>query len=235
MAKVFKYILIKKNICAKLVLQNRKGDYNMPRKDAFKNKDKVLEHIKRHVKTNGFPPSVREICAACDIKSTSTVHLYIEKLIEEGHLEKFATLPRALKIKNNDEDFSEKVKNVPILGKVAAGVPILAAENMEGSFPLPLELTGEGAEVFILSVKGDSMIEAGILSGDFLIVRHQNSANNGEIVVAMLEDEVTVKKFFKEKDYIRLQPENSSMAPIIISNSAHINIIGKVIGVIRKM
>lgn len=206
----------------------------MPRKDAYLKKEAVFEYIKTQVKINGFPPSVREICQAVGIKSTSTVHAYLEKLKEEGHLEKIPSSSRALKILNDVEDIRERITSVPILGKVAAGVPILAEENFEGSFPLPNELIGQGAETFILKVKGDSMIEAGILDGDFLIIRHQSTAVNNDIVVAMMEDEVTVKRFFKEKDYIRLQPENSALSPIIVRNG-HIEILGKVIGVIRKM
>lgn len=216
-----------------MIYKTDEGVFILPRKDAFKNKDKVLEFIKNQVRTNGFPPSVREICAACQIKSTSTVHLYINKLIEEGHLEKFAARPRAIKITRGTGDWSEKVIGVPILGKVSAGAPILATENIEGDFPLPIEFTGEGADVFILRVKGESMIEVGMLDGDFVVVRQQNTAYNGEIVVAMIDNEVTVKRFFKEKDYFRLQPENSQMAPIIVRNN--LSILGKVVGVIRKL
>src|SRR5690349_11566407 len=135
----------------------------MPRKDAYLKKEAVLQYIKTQIRTNGFPPSVREICKAVGIKSTSTVHSYIEKLKEEGYLAKTPSSSRALKIISDADDISEKVTTVPILGKVAAGAPILAEENLEGSFALPNELTGQGAQTFILKVKGDSMIEAGIL------------------------------------------------------------------------
>ena len=206
----------------------------MARKDAYLKKVAVLEYIKKQIKVNGFPPSVREICQAVEIKSTSTVHAYLEKLKEEGHLEKFPSSSRALKIINDVQDIQEQITSVPILGKVSAGLPILAEENREGSFALPNELIGKGAESFILKVKGDSMIEAGILDGDFLIIRQQNTAVNQDIVVALMEDEVTVKRFFKEKDAIRLQPENRALSPIIVKNG-HLQILGKVVGVIRKM
>jgi repressor LexA len=206
----------------------------VPRKDAFLKKEAVFQYIKSQVKINGFPPSVREICQAVGIKSTSTVHAYLEKLKEEGLLEKSPSASRALKVISEVEDISQKVTSVPILGKVAAGTPIFAEENIEGNFAVPNELIGKGADTFILKVKGDSMIEAGILDRDYLVIRRQNTAINNDIVVALMEEEVTVKRFFKEKDYIRLQPENSELNPIIVRNN-HIQILGKVIGVIRKM
>lgn len=207
----------------------------MVRKNSYLKKNAVLQYIKERLKTHGFPPSVREICQALDIKSTSTVHIYLEKLKEEGLLEKFPSSSRAIKLIDQQKEIREAVIDVPILGNVAAGVPIFAEENLQGTFPLPLALTGQGAEVFILRVQGDSMIEAGIFQGDYLIIRQQNSAVNGEIVVALLNDEVTVKRFYKEKDHIRLQPENSALMPILVSKRGMVQILGKVTGVIRKL
>jgi repressor LexA len=206
----------------------------MDNMNSFEKKEAIYNYIKNQVKVNGFPPSVREICTSLGIKSTSTVHAYIEKLKKDGLLEKTPSTSRALKLIDDEQNIIDNIVNVPILGKVAAGLPILAEENMEGSFSLPIEFAGQGAQSFILKVRGESMIEAGILNGDYLVVRHQNTAINSDIVVALIDDEVTVKTFYREKDCIRLQPQNKHLNPIIINNGS-ISILGKVIGVIRKI
>jgi len=202
------------------------------------NGQKILEFVNKEVYEKGYPPSVREICKAVGLKSTSTVHGYIVKLEKLGLIEKDPSKPRALKVINpnnsHTKDFRNdpKINNIPIIGKVTAGQPILAFENIEGTFPLPNNFIPD-SETFMLKVQGDSMIEAGIFDKDMIIVRHQNTASNGDIVVALIEDEATVKTFYKEKDYIRLQPENKLFTPII--GKDNILIIGKVVGVIRKI
>lgn len=185
---------------------------------------KMLEYIREFTTKNGYAPSVREISAALGIKSTSTVFYYINKLADQGLLEKATGKNRALSVIGVKNQVS-----VPVLGQVAAGKPILALENVEGYVSVEARLA-KGAELFALNVKGDSMIECGIYNGDTVIVRKQPNAQNGEIVVAMIEDEATVKRFFKENGRFRLQPENSSMRPIITDD---VFILGKVIAVVR--
>lgn len=198
---------------------------------------KVLEYVKEQIKKNGYAPSVREICQALGLKSTSTVHGYLARLQKKGLIQKAALKPRTIRIMDDDTNeqqsfyTSKEMVDVPIVGKVTAGVPILAVENIEDSFPLPVDFVGN-AEPFMLKVRGDSMIEAGILDGDLVLVKKQNTAENGDIVVALIEDEATVKTFFKEKDHIRLQPQNSFMQPIIVPTCS---ILGKVAGVFRKL
>lgn len=196
----------------------------------------ILAFIKAEVKKKGYPPSVREIGKAVGLASSSTVHGHLSRLESKGLIRRDPTKPRAIEILDTDEaDNVSKVNtiHVPIVGKVTAGQPITAIENIEEYFPLPENIAPADAEVFMLEISGDSMIEAGILNGDYVVVRQQQTANNGEIIVAMTEEnEATVKRFFKEKDYFRLQPENSSMEPIIVRN---ISILGKVIGVYRQM
>ncbi|MDD2446064.1 MAG: transcriptional repressor LexA [Tissierellia bacterium] len=194
----------------------------------------ILLYIKNDLQKRGYPPSVREICKGVDLKSTSTVHGHLEKLEAKGYIRRDATKPRAIEILDQDDDFllaHKKTVDIPIVGKVTAGSPILAVENIEDTYPVPLEIV-QGNDVFILKVQGESMIDAGILDSDLVLVKEQNNANNGEIVVALLEDEATVKRFFKEKDRIRLQPENQFMEPIY---SKEVNILGKVIGLYRKV
>lgn len=208
----------------------------MKKQNSEELKKKIFDFIVVFIKKHGYPPAVREICAQLKIKSTSTVHKYMNLLAEDGMIEKNPTKPRALRIisQNNsdiDFNFNKEMVNIPILGKISAGQPILAVENIEDTFPLPVDFTNS-TDVFILKVKGDSMIEKGIYEGDYIIVNKQNSANNGEVVVALTEEEATVKTFYKEKDYIRLQPENKSMEPIIIHGE--VSILGKVVGLIRK-
>ncbi|WP_349410606.1 transcriptional repressor LexA [Pseudalkalibacillus sp. SCS-8] len=195
----------------------------------------ILNYIKFEVKHKGYPPSVREIGEAVGLASSSTVHGHLSRLEKKGLIRRDPTKPRAIEVITEDMDTtipkSESI-NVPVIGKVTAGQPITAIENIEEYFPLPDHMVGDD-NVFALVVQGDSMIEAGIYDGDMVIVKQQQSANNGDIVVAMTEDdEATVKRFFKEKDYIRLQPENASLEPIILK---HVSILGKVIGVYRTI
>jgi repressor LexA len=195
----------------------------------------ILEFIKTEVKEKGYPPSVREIGEAVGLASSSTVHGHLDRLEKKGMIRRDPTKPRAIEILDQDDqegNFPLSVSKVPVVGKVTAGVPITATENIEEYFPLPAHFVGDN-QVFMLNVIGESMIEAGIHNGDFVIVRQQQTANNGEIVVAMTEDdEATVKTFYKERDHIRLQPENSAMEPIRLKQ---VTILGKVIGLFRDI
>jgi repressor LexA len=194
----------------------------------------ILEFIKNEVREKGYPPSVREIGEAVGLASSSTVHGHLDRLEKKGLIRRDPTKPRAIEILDDDEisyAFTSSVRQVPLVGKVTAGVPITAVENIEEYFPLPLHMVGD-QPVFMLSVMGDSMIEAGIHNGDYVIVRQQPTASNGDIVVAMTEEnEATVKTFYKERDHIRLQPQNSTMEPLRLK---HVSILGKVIGLIRS-
>lgn len=211
---------------------------------------KILDYMKEEIREKGYPPTVREICSALGIKSTSTAHKDIDSLVKQGYIKKDPSKPRALMIVDNSpEDTSfdraanqygnapdsvlhEEVVDIPVVGRIAAGTPILAEQNIEDSFPVPARFIGDG-KTFMLTVKGESMIEAGIMDGDYILVEQQRSVRNGDIVVAMVdgfESEATVKTFYKEKDHIRLQPENSSMSPIIVKD---VKILGKVKGVFR--
>ena len=190
---------------------------------------KVLDYLKASITEKGYAPSVRDICKDVGIKSTSTVHAYLKKLTQLGFIEMDNTISRS--IEPLRQLGSTDLVEVPIVGQVAAGKPILAEENIEDTFTVSSAYT-KNSTVFMLKVKGDSMIEAGILDGDLILVKQQAVANNGDIVVAVLEDEATVKTYYKEKDHIRLQPENSSMEPIKIYND--IIIAGKVIGLFRS-
>lgn len=194
----------------------------------------ILLYIKSEIQRQGYPPAVREICKGVDIKSTSTVHGHLEKLELKGYIRKDPTKPRAIEILEKEDDFllaKKKTVDIPIVGKVTAGSPILAVENIEDTYPIPIEMV-EGHDVFMLKVQGESMIDAGILDGDLVLVKEQKSVTNGDIVVALLEEEATIKRFFKEKDKIRLQPENQFMEPIFTRN---VSVLGKVIGLYRKM
>ncbi|MGM0901936.1 transcriptional repressor LexA [Mesobacillus maritimus] len=201
-----------------------------------KRQQDILSFIKDEVKKKGYPPSVREIGEAVGLASSSTVHGHLARLESKGLIRRDPTKPRAIEILEIDQDIPTPkytVVNVPVVGRVTAGQPITAIENVEEYFPLPDTLVPSEEQVFMLEVMGDSMIDAGILDGDYVIVKQQQTANNGEIVVAMTEeDEATVKRFFKEKDFIRLQPENPTMEPIMLRN---VSILGKVIGVYRHM
>ena len=189
-----------------------------------------LEFMKEEILNKGYPPSVREICEAVNLKSTSSVHSHLETLEKNGYIRRDPTKPRAIEI--IDDSFNlvrREVSNIPIVGNVAAGAPLLAVENITNYFPIPTEFL-PNSECFMLNVKGDSMINIGIFSGDQVLVQRQNDARNGDIVVALVEDSATVKTFYKEDGHIRLQPENDDMDPIIVPDCM---IIGKVIGVFR--
>ncbi|GIM48057.1 LexA repressor [Collibacillus ludicampi] len=200
-----------------------------------KRQQQIIDFIKKEVREKGYPPSVREIGEAVGLASSSTVHGHLARLEQKGLIRRDPTKPRAIEVLDTDEymaDYEYSTVMAPIIGKVTAGSPITAIENIEDYFPLPSRFVGD-AEVFLLQVQGDSMIEAGILDGDLVIVRKQSTAQNGEIVVAMTEEgEATVKRFFKESDHIRLQPENASMEPLRYHN---VVILGKVIGVFRHI
>ncbi len=192
----------------------------------------VLEYLRKSIDKRGYAPSVRDICKDVGIKSTSTVHAYLKKLVSLGFIEMDSTISRSIRLPENlNQIGSSDLVEVPIVGRVAAGSPILAVENIEDTFTVSSAYT-KNSTVFMLKVKGDSMIEAGILEGDLILVKQQATANNGDIVVAVLEDEATVKTYYKEKDHIRLQPENSSMDPLLVYED--IIIAGKVIGLFRS-
>ena len=208
----------------------------------------ILKFIQKEIITNGFAPSVREICKAVGLNSTATVQGYLKTLEERGYVKKENQKGRTIRLLKNfkgenvvsdalgvsatKEYYSNKeMVNVPLVGKITAGQPILAVENITDTFPIPIDFVGN-SESFMLTVRGESMIEAGILDGDYILVKKTNSAENGQIVVALIDDEATVKTFYKEKGHIRLQPENSTMDPIIVPDC---KILGKVCGVFRKM
>lgn len=205
---------------------------------------KILDYMRNEIKVKGYPPTVREICSALNIKSTSTAHKDIDSLVKKGYIKKDPAKPRALMLVEQEqpEPATEPnhyanvqqadVVDIPVIGRIAAGTPITAEQNIDDSFPVPSRFLGNGTN-FMLTVKGESMIEAGIMDGDYILVEQQNTARNGEIVVAMVdgfESEATVKTFYHEGDHIRLQPENSSMSPIIVQD---VKILGKVKGVFR--
>ncbi|MBR4138873.1 MAG: transcriptional repressor LexA [Lachnospiraceae bacterium] len=190
----------------------------------------ILEYIKSEILNKGYPPSVRDICTAVNLKSTSSVHSHLETLEKNGYIRRDPTKPRTIEI--IDDNFNlvrREVVNVPMVGTVAAGQPILAIENIDNYFPIPSEYM-PNEETFMLKVKGESMINAGILDGDNILVKRQTTAKNGDMVVALVDDSATVKTFYKENGHIRLQPENDDMDPIIVPNC---EIIGKVFGVFR--
>ena len=190
----------------------------------------ILEFIKHEILNKGYPPAVREICEAVDLKSTSSVHSHLETLEKNGYIRRDPTKPRAIEIMNDNFNLTRReVVNVPMIGYVAAGQPILAVENIEGYFPLPAEII-PNQETFLLKVKGESMINAGILNGDSVLVKQQATAENGDMVVALVDDSATVKNFYRENGHIRLQPQNDTMDPIIVDDCT---IIGKVFGVFR--
>lgn len=206
--------------------------------------EKILNYMKAEIRQKGYPPTVREICRALDIKSTSTAHKDIDNLVQKGYIKKDPSKPRALMVVDQDAPAPSEpnpsltgaertdVVDIPVIGRVAAGTPILAEQNVEDSFPVPSRFLGNGRN-FMLTVKGESMIEAGIMDGDYILVEEQQTARNGDIVVAMIdgfESEATVKTFYHEGDHIRLQPENSDMSPIIVHD---VTILGKVKGVFR--
>ena len=177
----------------------------------------ILEYIKQEILNKGYPPAVREICEAVHLKSTSSVHSHLETLEKNGYIRRDPTKPRAIEIIDDNFNLTRReVVNVPIIGQVAAGQPLLAVENIENYFPIPTEFM-PNAETFMLKVKGDSMINAGIFNGDKILVQKQSDAQNGDIVVALVDDSATVKTFYKEDGHFRLQPENDTMDPIIVN------------------
>ena len=190
----------------------------------------ILEYIKSQILERGFPPAVREICEAVNLKSTSSVHSHLETLEKNGYIRRDPTKPRAIEILDDSFNLTRReMVNVPIVGQVAAGEPILAQENIENYFPIPTEFMPNN-QTFLLKVKGESMINAGILDGDMVLVEQASTASNGDMVVALIEDGATVKTFYKEEGIFRLQPENDFMDPIIVKE---VTILGKVIGVFR--
>jgi len=200
----------------------------MPLGKISKKQEEILEYIKSELLSKGYPPAVREICEAVHLKSTSSVHSHLETLEKNGYIRRDPTKPRAIEIMDDTFNLTRReVVNVP----VAAGAPILAEENIENYFPIPMEFM-PNEKTFLLSVKGESMINAGILDGDYVLIKQQSNAENGDMVVALVEDGATVKRFFKEEGVYRLQPENDFMDPIIVES---VEILGKVIGVFRFM
>ena len=190
----------------------------------------IYEFLKLYIENKGYPPSVREICEAVSLRSTSTVHGHLKRLEKKGLIRRDPTKPRALEIVKNNRDKKEMI-NIPIVGKITAGIPILATENIEDSFPIPLDYIKHDNELFMLRVSGESMVNAGIRDNDLAIIESCKTALNGDIVVALIGEEATIKRFFKEKDHIRLQPENDSMNPIIVDNCS---VLGKLVGIFRS-
>ncbi|MGO5067305.1 transcriptional repressor LexA [Clostridium sporogenes] len=198
-------------------------------KSRIDKQNEVYNFIKLQIKEKGYPPSVREICKAVGLSSTSSVHFHLKRLEKEGLIKRDSSKTRAIEIV--DPTSKKEVINVPIVGTITAGNPILAIENIEDVFPLPIDYVKNTKDLFMLKVSGESMIEAGILDGDLAIIEKTDSANNGDIVVALIDNEATLKRFFKESSYIRLQPENKSMKPIILEDC---KVLGILVGIYRK-
>lgn len=195
----------------------------------------ILEYIKQSILTRGYPPAVREIGAAVQLKSTSSVHSHLETLEKNGYIRRDPSKPRAIEIIDDNFNLTRReLVNVPIIGTVTAGEPILAIENIQGYFPIMPDFV-RNKQTFMLCVKGESMINAGIFDGDYLLVEEDPTAEDGEIVVALIDDSVTVKRFYKREDHILLKPENDAMDPIIVSDRESFSIVGKVIGLYRTM
>ncbi len=190
----------------------------------------ILDYIRKETQSRGYPPSVREIGQAIGLSSSSTVHGHLQRLEEKGFIRRDPTKPRAIEVTGDSSGRQKRIIQVPLVGRVTAGQPILAVENIEDSFPLPYDMV-RTEDSFLLRVEGESMINAGIYDGDFVIVRRQDSAHNGEIIVALIGDEATVKRFFRETDHVRLQPENDSMEPILVRD---VKVLGKVVGLLRR-
>lgn len=190
----------------------------------------IYEYIKEQIRTKGYPPSVREICAAVGLKSTSTVHGHLQRLEKKGFIKRDPTKPRAIELVDSTV-YRKEMINIPVIGTVTAGSPVLAVENIEDTFALPVDFVKSNNELFILKIHGESMIDAGIMDEDLAIIEQTSSAENGDIVVALLENEATIKRFYRENDYIRLQPENKAMEPIIVKDC---KIIGKLVALYRK-
>lgn len=201
---------------------------NVDKKDK---QTEIFEFIKSQIREKGYPPSVREICKGVGLSSTSTVHGHLERLEKKGMIRRDSTKPRTIEILK-DPIINKEMINIPIVGKVTAGEPILAVENIEDTFPISLNYMPSNKDLFILNVSGESMIDAGIFDGDLAIIEKTNYASNGDIVVALIDNsEATIKRFYKEKDYIRLQPENKTMTPILVKNCT---IVGKLVGIFRR-
>lgn len=195
-----------------------------------KKQEEILTYIKSQILSRGFPPSVREICEAVNLKSTSSVHSHLETLEKNGYIHRDPTKPRAIEILDDTFNLTRReVVNVPIIGHIAAGEPLLAQENIENYFPVPVEML-PNKPTYLLVVQGESMINAGILNGDYVLIQEEHTASDGDIVAALVDDGATVKTFYKEDGHIRLQPENDYMEPIIVKD---VTILGKVIGVFR--
>lgn len=193
--------------------------------------NQILEYIKSEILDKGYPPAVREICKAVNLKSTSSVHAHLETLEKNGYIRRDPTKPRAIEIIDDEFNLTRRdMVNVPIIGTITAGAPILATENIEGYFPLLSETLPAG-DFFMLHIKGDSMINAGILDGDSVVIKRQNTALNGEIVAALIDDSATIKTFYKEDGHIRLQPENDALEPIIVDDCV---ILGKLVALYRN-
>ncbi len=193
---------------------------------------RVLDFIEQEVSKWNYPPSVREICKALNIRSTATVHGYLDILQEKGYISREATKPRAIKLLRNAYGETEMTCSfAPLIGKITAGQPILAAENRDGYFPVPDHMNTGEDDCFVLQITGDSMVNAGINDGDYVIIRQQDTAENGEIVAALMEDEATIKRFFRDNGNFRLQPENDSYEPIVVNE---VKILGRVVGLFRK-
>ena len=211
-------------------LKNEGGFVDMGYGKITAKQKEILEFVKEQILNKGYPPAVREICEAVHLKSTSSVHSHLETLEKNGYIRRDPSKPRAIEIVDDNFNLTRKeMSYVPVVGTVTAGQPILAVENIESYFPIPTDYL-PNTETFMLKVKGNSMIGAGIYDGDQILVRQQNYANNGDFVVALLEDSVTVKTYYKEEDHFRLQPENDTMSPIIVKD---LEILGKVIGLFR--
>ena len=198
-------------------------------REAVEKQSEIYEFLKVFTENKGYPPSVREICEAVNLRSTSTVHGHLKKLESKGLIKRDPTKPRALEIVGINSNRKEML-NVPIVGKITAGEPILATQNIEDTVPIPIDYIKHNNEVFMLKVTGNSMINAGINDGDYAIIEKRQTAINGEIVVALIENEATIKTFYKEKDHIRLQPENNTLDPIIVDDCV---ILGKLVGLFR--
>ncbi|MGI6629058.1 MAG: transcriptional repressor LexA [Bacillota bacterium] len=193
----------------------------------------ILKYIKKEIKSKGYPPSVREIGEAVGLSSSSTVHGHLNVLEQKGYIRRDPTKPRAIEVTDGDSNkVLKEIINIPVVGKITAGQPILAVENIEDTFPLSLDFIESNHDLFMLLVSGDSMVEAGIFDGDYVIIEKMDYARNGDIVVALIEDEATIKRFYKEDGHIRLQPENRFMSPIIVDD---VRILGKVVGLFRRI
>ena len=204
----------------------------MPREQLTDKQQQILEFIKHRILEKGYPPAVREICQAVHLRSTSSVHSPLETLERKGYIRRDPTKPRAIEIIDDDFNLARReIVHIPIVGTITAGEPILAVENIEDYFPMQPDFISS-RDIFMLHVRGESMINAGIMDGDLVIVQQQPTADNGDIVVAMIDDSATVKRFYKEDGHYRLQPENDAMDPIVVPE---VSVIGKVIGLYRSM